>query len=63
MEKIMSNQQVQTIGPNMGVQIYPSISSTSRALSGFGDDSKRATITRRCDSGGGFVGNVWVQYK
>jgi len=58
----MVNQQVQTIGPNMGIQTYHSLSNASRALSGYGDDSKRATITRRCNDGGGYVGNVWVQY-
>lgn len=59
----MSKQKVQTIGPNMGVQTYHSLANASRALSGYGDDSRRNTITRRCDDGGGYVGRVWVQYK
>jgi len=63
MENNMVNQQVQTIGPNMGVRTYNSLSSASRVLSGWGDDGKRNTIARRCDEGGGFVGRVWVQYK
>lgn len=53
---------VMTVGPNNGAKVYRSLRSASRALSGIGSDSLRSTITNRCDQGGGFVGDVWVQY-
>lgn len=55
-------KQVVTIGPNGGQRTYSSTAATSRVLSGWGDDSKRTTVSRRCSEGGGYVGNVWVQY-
>lgn len=54
--------KVLTIGRNGGVAAYSSLRSASRALSGNGTDSVRGSITRRCDTGGGFVNGVWVQY-
>lgn len=54
--------KVKTIGPNGGTHTYSSITAASRALSGTGSNSLRTTISRRCSAGGGYVGNVWVQY-
>ena len=52
---------VTTIGPNGGVKEYNSLRAASRALSGVGSDHLRMTISRRCNTGGGYVGNVWVE--
>ncbi len=53
---------VLTIGPNGGVHVYGSLRAASRALSGTGTDSRRRTLTRRAGNGGGYIGNVWVQF-
>jgi hypothetical protein len=53
---------VLTIGPNKVAKTYSSVRATSRVLSGNGTDSRRGAIANRCDNGGGFVGEVWVQY-
>ena len=58
----MSKETILTLGPNGGAKVYTSLRATSRALSGIGSDKLRRTITRRCESGGGFVGDVWVEY-
>lgn len=55
-------KKVLTIGPNGGQRVYSSTAATSRVLSGWGEDDKRTTVARRCNEGGGKVGNVWVQY-
>jgi hypothetical protein len=53
---------ITTIGPNGGQHTYKSATTAARALGGNGTDSKRITIGRRCSEGGGYVGNVWVEY-
>ena len=46
-----------------GAQVtYSSATNASRALSGTGSTGKAATITRRCNDGGGYIGNTWVQF-
>lgn len=55
-------QKVLTVGPNNGARIYKSLSSTSRVLSGTGSTTLRHSVADQCNSGGGFVGEVWVQY-
>lgn len=57
----MTSQKVLVVGPNGAAAVYSSIRATSRVLSGFGTDSRRRTITRRLDNGGGFIGDVFVQ--
>lgn len=52
---------VLTVGPKGGIQIYPSISAVSRALSGSGTTSLNRSISRRLQKGGGYVGKVWVE--
>ena len=43
--------------------IYQSMSAASRVLSGNGDsDNLRRQISRRCENGGGYIGDVWVQF-
>ena len=56
------SSKVLTIGPNGGARVYSSIRAASRALSGTGTDNMRSTIARRCEAGGGKVGEVYVQY-
>lgn len=51
-----------TVGPTGKATRYASLRAASRALSGFGSDGVRSSITRRADNGGGFIGDVWVQY-
>ena len=58
----MTGFTVMTIGPNRGAKAYSSARAASRALSGTGSDSLKNTIIRRCDDGGGFIGDTWVQY-
>ena len=53
---------VLTEGPNGGQKTYSSTTAAARALSGDGTESKRSSISRRCSEGGGYVGEVWVQY-
>ena len=55
------NTRILAIGPNGGFTTYSSTAALSRALSGNGSDSVRSTISRRLATGGGFVGNVFVQ--
>lgn len=55
-----TTKKIVTVGPNMGVRFYSNASALSRALSGYGTDSRRKTISRRLAQGGGFVGKVWV---
>lgn len=57
----MSNQRILAIGPNGGFTTYTNASALSRALSGNGTESRRNTISRRLATGGGYVGNVYVQ--
>lgn len=54
--------KVKTKGPNGGIRVYSSITAAARALSGTGESGLRTTIARRCNEGGGYVGNVHVQY-
>lgn len=54
--------RVLAINPSRTVTVYDSATSASRSLSGTGTDSRRHTITRRCEEGGGYVGGVWVQF-
>ena len=49
-------------GPSGSTKTFTSIVAASRVLSGNGTDSKRRTLTRRLEEGGGYVGNVWAQY-
>lgn len=52
-----------TISKDGNAHYYTSIRKASKVLSGTGDeDSKRSSIHRACQKGGGFVGEVWVQY-
>lgn len=44
------------------VKTYKSARAVSRALSGVGTDTLHSTISNRCNSGGGYVKNTWVQY-
>jgi hypothetical protein len=57
----MTSEKVLVVGPNGAAAVYNSIRATSRVLSGDGSDALRRTIARRLDTGGGFVGNAWVQ--
>lgn len=57
----MNTERILSVGPNGSATVYNSIRAASRALSGNGSDSLRRTISRRLDTGGGFVGNNWVQ--
>lgn len=56
------NQRILAINPSRKVTVFNSARSASRSLSGTGGDSRRGSITRRCDEGGGYVGGVWVQF-
>jgi len=58
----MKSKTVLTISGAGNVHIYSSLRKASRALSGIGSDSRRNTITRRCNVGGGKIGDVYVQY-
>ena len=59
----MRNKQILTINTTTGkAHLYSSLRKASRALSGVGTDGKRSTITRRCNAGGGNVGDVYVQF-
>ena len=58
----MSSYSVLAISPSKQARVYSSVRAASRVLSGTGTDRRRNTVTRRCDEGGGYVGNVWVQY-
>lgn len=52
-----------TISTDGRVHYYTSIRKASKVLSGTGsEDSKRSSIHRACQNGGGYVGAVWVQY-
>jgi len=57
----MTPVKVLVVGPNGAAAVYSSLRATSRVLSGFGTDSRRSTITRRINNGGGFIGDVFVQ--
>lgn len=56
------SHSVLAITPTRQVRVFKSLRAASRALSGNGTDAVRSTITRRCDLGGGYIGNNWVQY-
>ena len=56
------SKSILTVGPTGHANRYSSLRAASRALSGTGTDSVRRTITRRADVGGGFIGDVWVQF-
>jgi len=43
-------------------KVYNSLSAAARVLSGKGTDGKRNQITRRCNNGGGYVGENFVKY-
>jgi hypothetical protein len=53
---------VLTITQGRKAVVYKSLRAASRALSGNGTDARRNAITNRCEQGGGFIGNNWVQY-
>lgn len=57
----MSNR-VLAINPSRKVTVFDNPSAASRSLSGTGSRSRRHTISRRCQEGGGYVGGVWVQF-
>ena len=56
------SKKVKMIGPNGGTLVFSSTAAASRCLSGYGDDSRRSTISRRCGTGGGYVGDVKLRY-
>mgnify|MGYP000984524918 CR=1 FL=1 len=52
-----------TISKDGRAHYYTSIRKASKVLSGTGsEDTKRSSIHRACKRGGGYVGDVWVQY-
>lgn len=58
----MTPDRILAIGPNGGATVFRSIRAASRSLSGTGSDNLRTTITNRALEGGGYVGEVWVEY-
>ena len=56
------SKKIKMIGPNGGTLVFSSAAAASRCLSGYGDDSRRSTISRRCSSGGGKIGDVKLRY-
>ena len=58
----MTPDRVLAVGPNGGAMVYSSVRAAARALSGTGGEGPRAAITNRAYEGGGFVGNVYVQF-
>lgn len=58
----MSYSRILAVSPSRVATVYQNATTASRVLSGVGSDGRRHTITRRCDQGGGYVGNTWVQY-
>ena len=57
----MQSDRILAIGPNGGSVVYKSVRAAARALSGTGSEGPRKAITNRVWTGGGYVGDVWVQ--
>lgn len=53
--------KVLALMPSGRAVAFSSLRAASRSLSGTGSDGLRNTITDRVLTGGGYVGNVWVQ--